>query len=675
MLKQKNQHQTTSTSHSAAPATTTTHQQSADTVSVGVSEQSATSSTNQATLSNLPQINTSNLSEQINQEKHHLEEDNQIEKKPNSQELEIAQEGSANQSNGHGYVTKHVDFKLANTQIIGESMEQNDQCVEQQEQEVEAEAEADESNSMNSSGHCRLRRRDTPHHLKGARLNSPSNKAQQLDPNEMREILERYTSTGSSPPPTIANQKQESNSPNVPISTSNSNLLQPVQCASVTQPPVPIARTNLPTNQKPKSAAQYIPENFTYQELRKLVQLVIHVNRQEGTGLGIRIAGGKGSSPYKEDDDGIFITRILPDSPARNTGLKVGDKLLKVNQVCLNDLTHQQAADALKEAVKAGTQLTLNVLQELDLNKLFFLQVTDQHEENETSTTGFRINHNYNTYQQREVEVIFVADHKRFAHLSKGDILLQINGINVDSLLEKELQKFVLNSSNPKAPQEYQINYLTIYRPYVPELASLCNGEESTGSQTSIAESQTNTEPIHSSTPMKINNQLESEYEIEDIKIIKLNGAMGLSIVGGGNVACHPFGIEKPGIFISKIVPDGAASRTNLRVGDRILKVNGVDVTNMSHDDCVEELKRNALQVVLLVSHDPQPSGMQEVVLSRTYPEETLGIRINGGIENKSANPYDASDEGIFVVNIIPGTLAHKDGRLQVGTRIMEVSN
>lgn len=149
---------------------------------------------------------------------------------------------------------------------------------------------------------------------------------------------------------------------------------------------------------------------------------------------------------------------------------------------------------------------------------------------------------------------------------------------------------------------------------------------------------------------------------------------MGLSIVGGGNVACHPFGIDNPGIFISKIVPGGAASNTNLRVGDRILKVNGIDVTSMSHDDTVDELKRNSGQVVLLVSHDPQPKGMQEVMLYRSYPEETIGIRINGGIEMKSANIYDASDEGIFVVNLINGTLAQKDGRLQVGTRIMEVS-
>ena len=100
-----------------------------------------------------------------------------------------------------------------------------------------------------------------------------------------------------------------------------------------------------------------------------------------------------------------------------------------------------------------------------------------------------------------------------------------------------------------------------------------------------------------------------------------------------------------------------------------------MDVTNMSHDDTVDELKRNSERVCLLVSHDPQPSGMQEIVLERSFPEETIGIRINGGIENKSANIYDASDEGIFVVSMINDTLAHRDGRLKVGTRIMEVSS
>lgn len=368
-------------------------------------------------------------------------------------------------------------------------------------------------------------------------------------------------------------------------------------------------------------------------------------------------------------------------------------------------------------------------------------QSNGQHDAS-TSHTGFRINYNFNTHQLREVEIIFVADHKRYGQLLRGDILLQINGRNVDSFSEKELTKYLLNSSNPKAPGEYVITSLTIYRPYIEghqanqaaaddddtndenghstssaqQNDHFTNGNDlnTNGNDTTTTTTTTTTNnnhrspstngnepknrllngagngdaPIGSSTPMRAKEpssngrqsdndadaaDAEEGYAIEEIKIVKSNGAMGLSIVGGGNIACHPFGIDKPGIFISKIVPDGPASRTNLRVGDRLLRVNNVDVTQMSHDECVDELKRHAHYVNLIVSHDPQPAGLQEVILHRSKPDETLGIRINGGIENKSANVYDPTDEGIFVVNIINGTLAHRDGRLKVGTRIMEV--
>lgn len=376
--------------------------------------------------------------------------------------------------------------------------------------------------------------------------------------------------------------------------------------------------------------------------------------------------------------------------------------------------------------------------------KLFFIQIPsiisiELGSECQVST-GFRINYNFNTHQQREVEIIFIADQKRYGQLSKGDILLQINGKNVDSMTEKDLNKFVLNSNNPKNEPEFEIKYLTIYRPFIEDLLSQTdqlsndddagsssnqqhldnhqngnssfdpntnssstsnspNNESTNGSinsQINIKKLTISTNhpqinpPISSSTPLRkltngnshededelkvVETNGHAKYEQEEIKIIKQNGAMGLSIVGGGNVACHPFGIDHPGIFISKIVPDGPASKTSLRVGDRILRVNGVDVQNLSHDETVDELKKNSLQVVLFVSHDPQPKGMQEIILKRSYPDETIGIRINGGIENKSANLYDSSDEGIFVVNIINGTIAHRDGRLQVGTRIMEVS-
>lgn len=91
-------------------------------------------------------------------------------------------------------------------------------------------------------------------------------------------------------------------------------------------------------------------------------QLALTIMRQTG-GLGISIAGGKGSTPYKGDDEvrvggilsgggpgaaaggrsqspqasppppspqGIFISRVSEEGPAAQAGVRVGDKLLEV---------------------------------------------------------------------------------------------------------------------------------------------------------------------------------------------------------------------------------------------------------------------------------------------------------------------------------------------------------
>lgn len=69
------------------------------------------------------------------------------------------------------------------------------------------------------------------------------------------------------------------------------------------------------------------------------------------------------------------------------------------------------------------------------------------------------------------------------------------------------------------------------------------------------------------------------------------NNALGLSIVGGVDHCSHPFGTNCPGVFISKIADNSsAAASRRLRVGDRILKVNGKDVEKAKHSEAVEVL-------------------------------------------------------------------------------------
>ncbi|TNN80101.1 Disks large 2 [Liparis tanakae] len=84
-------------------------------------------------------------------------------------------------------------------------------------------------------------------------------------------------------------------------------------------------------------------------------------------------------------------------------------------------------------------------------------------------------------------------------------------------------------------------------------------------------------------------NGTEIEYEFEEITLERGNSGLGFSIAGGTD---NPHIGDDPGIFITKIIPGGAAAEDGrLRVNDCILRVNDSDVSEVSHSKAVEALK------------------------------------------------------------------------------------
>lgn len=62
------------------------------------------------------------------------------------------------------------------------------------------------------------------------------------------------------------------------------------------------------------------------------------------------------------------------------------------------------------------------------------------------------------------------------------------------------------------------------------------------------------------------------------------------------------------------MVPGGIAAKSGkLRMGDRILKVNGTDVTKATHQEAVMELLRPGESIILTVQHDPLPENYQVI--------------------------------------------------------------
>ena len=59
-------------------------------------------------------------------------------------------------------------------------------------------------------------------------------------------------------------------------------------------------------------------------------------------------------------------------------------------------------------------------------------------------------------------------------------------------------------------------------------------------------------------------------------------------------------------------MPGGIAAKSGkIRIGDRILKVNGTDVSSATHQETVMELLRPSEEITLTIQHDPLPVGFQ----------------------------------------------------------------
>ena len=82
-------------------------------------------------------------------------------------------------------------------------------------------------------------------------------------------------------------------------------------------------------------------------------------------GLGFSIAGGT-DNPHVSNDASIYITKIIDGGAAAVDGrLKVNDIITHVNNVCVIDVPHSSAVEALK---KAGNSVHLTVKRKRQTN-------------------------------------------------------------------------------------------------------------------------------------------------------------------------------------------------------------------------------------------------------------------------------------------------------------------
>ncbi|XP_075858841.1 disks large homolog 1 isoform X11 [Microcebus murinus] len=168
-------------------------------------------------------------------------------------------------------------------------------------------------------------------------------------------------------------------------------------------------------------------------------------------------------------------------------------------------------------------------------------------------------------------------------------------------------------------------------------------------------------------TPTYVNGT-DADYEYEEITLERGNSGLGFSIAGGTD---NPHIGDDSSIFITKIITGGAAAQDGrLRVNDCILRVNEVDVRDVTHSKAVEALKE-AGSIVRLYVKRRKPVSEKIMEIKLVKGPKGLGFSIAGGVGNQ----HIPGDNSIYVTKIIEGGAAHKDGKLQIGDKLLAVNS
>ncbi|XP_032385446.1 partitioning defective 3 homolog B isoform X2 [Etheostoma spectabile] len=196
--------------------------------------------------------------------------------------------------------------------------------------------------------------------------------------------------------------------------------------------------------------------------------------------------------------------------------------------------------------------------------------------------------------------------------------------------------------------------------------------------------------PLHKKSPA-LSSLVTSKSVGRRLRIDLKKGTEGL----GFTVVTRDASVHGPGpILVKNILARGAAVKDGrLQSGDRILEVNGVDITGVGQEElvCMLRSTRQGESVCLVVLRQEDiclPREMKDeisrvagFVLENGKEQLTFEVPLNDtgsaglGISLKGNKSRETGEDlGIFIKSIIHGGAAYKDGRLCVNDQMVAVN-
>uniref|UniRef100_A0A8C3L580 Tyrosine-protein phosphatase non-receptor type 13 n=1 Tax=Chrysolophus pictus TaxID=9089 RepID=A0A8C3L580_CHRPC len=417
---------------------------------------------------------------------------------------------------------------------------------------------------------------------------------------------------------------------------------------------------------------------------------------KNSSGLGFSFCREDNPTPEQLGSTIVRVKKLFPGQPAAESGqIDIGDVILKVNGASLKGLSQQEVISALRGTSPEVSLLLCRPLPGIlpDIDPALLTPISsplqvfpdvnkevsgpsneeqgDSSEENETTDLSKRrlkspsrrdsysdssrsgdeetmdslaqSGHSWNSALcQPPDEAVTQAHSQHEARSAQGGALRTIlySAHETPSRSELEDSTLLLDLTSippcrtiPEVTTSVLIN--SCYAAAASELPPRLEGMASLLSQLE-----------------KSAEEYEPEVELQVTLTKSEKGSLGFTVTkGNDNVGC----------YIHDIVQDPAKSDGRLRPGDRLIKVNDIDVTNMSHTDAVSFLRaapktvRLVLGRVLELPKMPVlPHLLPDITL--TCHKEELGLLLAGG--------HDSIYQVVYISDVLPKSAAAREESL-----------
>uniref|UniRef100_A0A670JGT8 PATJ crumbs cell polarity complex component n=1 Tax=Podarcis muralis TaxID=64176 RepID=A0A670JGT8_PODMU len=420
----------------------------------------------------------------------------------------------------------------------------------------------------------------------------------------------------------------------------------------------------------------------------------IAIEKPFNGGLGFSVVALKNQSL---GEPGIFVKEVQPGSiAARDQRLKENDQILAINHTLLDqNISHQQAIILLQQATgslhlivaREPTQRSSRTSTSLsDVNSLEMINwghVEEVELVNDGSGLGFGIVGGKSSgVVVRTVVPGGLAD--KDGRLRTGDHILEIGGTNVQGMSSEQVAQVLRNCGN-------RVKMVVARDP-------TC--EVTVTPPTPVAQPVGMLSPFHDRRFGTVRGESDPSYIF--VQLTKKDGqSLGITIVGYSGVSDTA---ESSGIFVKNIIPDSAAEHSGqIKVHDRIIAVDGINIQNYTNQEVVEALRNTGPIVHLaLLRKKPLfpggrkrkcPSSVREGRGCRTCQKQWYAVSGPGKLLPRLGrevqwfwkndlflllifqDPLDPTKAAFVVSSLVPNGVAERGGELFPGDRLVFVND